>query len=67
MPSTHSASADSPWSPAADGALARRESRPDGGDDAGGDLVLDRFGAPVETLRPELEAARDVGQLSGDA
>ena len=42
----------------------------DGLDDARGDLVLDGEdvrGLPVEALRPELVAARDVGQLRGDA
>jgi len=40
------------------------------GFDAGGDLVLDSEdvrGVPIEALRPELEAAADVGQLGRDA
>src|SRR5664280_3143594 len=56
--------------PRADGPLSRREPGLHRRDDPGGDLVLNRedvFGVPVEALRPELEAARDVGQLRGDA
>ena len=51
-----------------DRVLPRREVGLDGHDDARGDFVLDRedvLGLAVESFRPELKAARGVGQLGG--
>jgi hypothetical protein len=53
---------------AATACSTRGEAGLDGVDDAHRDVILDRkdvLGLAVEALRPELEAAFDVGQLGG--